>query len=159
MRRSSLGSFALLLAVALAPATAVFATATTDVVRETVPFVFDDVNPCNGEVVTLTGELRLTTRTTVDSKGGFHLAFNLVPSEVRGEGASGVAYKATGGQREHFNVALDDAPTTDTFTSIFNLVGQGGTDNFVLRETFHVTVNATGGVTVLFDKVSTACEG
>jgi hypothetical protein len=70
-----------------------------------------------------------------------------------------VAYKAVGGEREHFNVALDDAPVTDTFTSMFNLVSQGGTGNFVLRETFHVTVNAGGEVTVLFDKVSTACGG
>ena len=107
----------------------------------------------------MTGELVLTTRTTIDATGGFHIAFNLVPSSVRGTGASGAAYKAMGGEREHFNVALDDAPLTDTFTSVFNLVSQGSTDNFIAKVTFHVTVNANGQVTVFFDKVSTACGG
>ena len=160
MRRFNMGFLALLLAVAFVPATALFATATADVEREVVPFVFDDVNPCNGEPVIMTGELILTTRTTIDSSGGLHVAFNLVPSGVRGEGASGAVYKAVGGEREHFNVDLDDdAPLTDTFTSVFNLVSQGSTDNFIARITFHVTVNANGEVTVVFDNVVAECRG
>jgi hypothetical protein len=150
---------ALLLTLALVPATAVFATATTEVERETVPFVFDSVNPCNGEAVIVTGELRTTTRTTVDSRGGLHIAFNLVPSQVRGQGQSGTAYKAVGGQRETFNVDLDGAPMTDTFTSTFNLISQGGTPNFIVKMTFHVTVNANGEETVLVDRESLECRG
>jgi hypothetical protein len=158
VRRHTLGSLALGLGVALVATTAVFATATTDVERATIPFAFDDVNPCNGEPVTITGELHTTTRTTVDSNGAVHIAFNLVPSQVRGEGVSGTAYKAVGGEREHFNVTLDDAPVTDTFTSVFNLISQGGTDNFIHKETFHVTVNANGEEIVLFDKDSSECR-
>jgi len=159
VRRYYLGLLALLLTVTLAPAIAVSARTMADVDREIVPFEFDDVNPCNGEPVTLTGELIVTTRTTVDAEGRLHIAYNLVPSGVRGTGASGAAYKAVGGEREHFNVAVDDAPLTDTFTSVFNLVSQGSTDNFIAKVTFHVTVDANGQETVFFDNSDSECHG
>jgi hypothetical protein len=160
VKRYGVGSVvALLLSAALAPATAVSATATTEVVREIVPFVFNDVNPCNGEAVSITGELTLITRTTVDSNGTLHVAFTLVPSQVRGVGESGTGYKAVGGQREQFNVSLDEAPVTDTFTDIFNLISEGGTDNFSARTTFHITVNANGEVTASVLNIVEECRG
>ena len=122
------------------------------------PFVFDDVHPCTGEPVELAGDLLITERVVTDSNGGQHFSFQLVPSHVRGVGPSG-EFKAVGGQREHSFERAGGLPFIGTFTSIFNLVSAGGGDNFVIQETFHVTVNANGEITTVVDNVHSVCRG
>jgi hypothetical protein len=159
MRRIRLGFLLALLLVGLAHAATLRAQATTTVERFTDPFVFDDVNPCNDEPVVVTGELNITVRTTVDSQGTTHVAYTLVPSQVRGEGASGAAYKAVGGQREHFNFTESDFPIVDTFTSVFNLVSQSGADNFSNHIVFHITITGDGITRVELEHISEECRG
>lgn len=142
----------------LAGAVSASAQATTEIERFVDPFVFDSTNPCNGEAVVVTGELRITLRTTFDANGGFHSSFTLVPSGVRGVGESGALYKAVGGQRDHFNIT-SSGTLTDTFTSVFNLVSQGGGDNFVDQVTIHITFNANGDVTADVFSGQTECRG
>jgi len=138
-------------------AVTVWGQAETTIERLVVPFVFDGVNPCNGEVVLLTGELKITTRTTVDAQGRTHVALTLVPSEVRGDGESGTEYRAVGGQREH--VQVTESPFfVDSFTSVFNLVSQGSTDNFRQNIVFHVTVTADGTVRSEVERFSERCQ-
>lgn len=160
MRRIRLGFLLALLLVGLAHAATLRAQATTTVERFTDPFVFDDVNPCNGEPVVVTGELNITVRTTVDSQGKTHVAYTLVPSQVRGEGASGAAYKAVGGQREHFNfVTPNDSAINDTFTETFNLISAGATGNFYAHTTFHITITGDGITRVDLEHISEECRG
>jgi hypothetical protein len=159
MRRIRLGFLLALLLVGLAHAAPLRAQATTTVERFTDPFVFDDVNPCNGESVVVTGELNITVRTTVDSQRKTHVAYTLVPSQVQGEGASGAAYKAVGGQREHFNITESDFPIVDTFTETFNLISAGVTDNFYAHTTFHITITGDGITRVELEHISEECRG
>jgi hypothetical protein len=151
----------LMLVVAIASGVAtVHAQAVTTLERSTEPFLFDSVNPCNGEAVVLEGELTITTRITVDSRGMTHSAFTLVPSQVRGEGESGTAYKAVGGQREH--LSFDQSaqfPFIGTFTDTFNLISADGTDNFTVTTLFHITVNADGTVHADVARITDACRG
>ena len=134
------------------------AQATTIKDRMVEPFEFDGINPCTGETVVVSGELLITNKATFDAAGGGHFTFTLVPRQVRGEGESGTVYKAVGGQREHFNVNAGES-LTDTFTNAFNLISQGGGDNFIVHITFHTTVNANGDVTseMLLDRAE--CVG
>ena len=62
-------------------------------------------------------------------------------------------------QREHINAFAGSPQFVDMFTSIFNLVSAGGTDNFTTTIVFHVTVAADGTVTVLFERGSSECHG
>jgi len=158
MKRGRTGLLLTLFTVFAAGPEPVGAQAESIVERFTEPFVFDSVNPCNGEPVLISGELKITTRTTVDGGGTVHIAYNLVPSQVRGEGASGVAYKAVGGQREHIN-AGEGEQVIDTFTDTFNLISSGGTENFRARTVFHVTVTADGTVRTLFERGGEECRG
>lgn len=160
MRQGRVELLLMLFVAFLAGAGTVRAQATTNVDRVTVPFVFDSVNPCNGEAVVVAGELMLTTRTTVDGQGRTHEAFNLVASHVRGEGESGTGYMAVGGQREHRNFDENAAlPFVDTFTDIFNLVSAGGVDNFTAKTLFHITVTADGTVRADIARVEEGCRG
>lgn len=62
-------STVLLLATSIASTVRLFAEATVEVQRFTVPFVFDELHPCTDEPVTLSGELQITERWVTDSEG------------------------------------------------------------------------------------------
>jgi len=119
------------------------------------------ITACNGEEVHLSGELLFIYHVTVDANDAIHSAFILVPQNVVGVGAeTGVRYRAVGGDREQFyNLDADVGPITYTNTDMFNLVSQGGSDNFQAKYTFHVTVNANGEITVEVDQYSARCVG
>lgn len=151
-------STALLLMLSIASTVRPSAQATVEVVRFTEPFVFNELHPCSGEPVTLSGELRLTERLVSDPAGGVHLSFHLTPLAVRGTGA-GQEFMAVGGSQEHVNELSGGLPFTNTFTTIFNLVSQGGGENFLSEATFHITVNENGDVTADVERVRSQCVG
>ena len=147
----------LALAAGIASPTYAQASTTTDRVIE--PFE-TTVLACNGEDVTVSGELLLISHTTIDAGGGIHSKFTLVPRHVRGVGSvTSTQYKAVGGQRSHFNEDADFAPLNETFTTMFNLVSQGGSDNLKFKGTFHITINAKGEVTAFVERFSEKCVG
>ena len=150
---------ALALAALLVPALARAEAAVTKT-EVTVPFNVTRINGCTGERVALTGELHVTTITTIDATGATHIDVHLVPDHVRGLGlTSGDAYLVTGGQRSHLNTDAAAAPSTFTSTTMFNLHSTGGGANnvtFVLR---HTTVNANGDTTVEIVDIDIRCPG
>ena len=152
---------ALVITLALAAVTTFPAYAQTFTSTERVIEPFETtVLACNGEEVTVSGELLLIFHTTIDANGGMHSKFTLVPRHVRGVGTeTGTAYKAVGGQRSHFNADADEAPLNETFTTMFNLVSQGGSDNLKFKGTFHITINAKGEVTAFVERFSEKCVG
>jgi hypothetical protein len=152
---------ALVITLSLAAATFIpaYAEALTTTERVTEPYE-DVVTACNGEDVFVSGEVLLIYQDTIDDTGGIHSQFTLVPSKVRGVGsATGTQYLAVGGDREHFNFYSDGAPLSLTNTDMYNLVSQGGTDNLQVKFTFHITINADGEITAIFDHSSEVCNG
>ena len=148
-----------MLALAAGSTFPAYAQALTVTDRVTVPFE-TVITACNGEDVFLSGELLLIFHTTIDDRGGIHSKFTLVPRAVRGVGSlTGIQYKAVGGQRDQFNADADFAPLNETFTSMFNLVSQAGTDNLQIKATFHITIDANGEVTAFLDRFSAECVG
>ena len=153
----------LVITIALAAVTTVpaHAQATTITDRVVEPLDGAVAIACNGEEVIMSGELHITFQTTVDSGGGIHERFTLVPHNVRGVGSvTGTQYKAVGGNHWHvFTADADSAPFNFTQAEMFNLVSQGGNENLQLKFTFHGTVNANGVETVFFDYSSEQCAG
>jgi hypothetical protein len=131
------------------------ASALTD--RQTVPFR-TTVVACSGERVRVSGELLLIDHFTQDSDGGFHVHSSLVPRHVTGVSASGVKYHVVGGQRDTFNVS-GRGTVTETFTSQFNVISEGGDQNLQIIETFHITITPNGDVTAFVDNFRAKCVG
>ena len=151
----------LLIIMALTLVGPAIARAEARVLKDTViaPFNFTAFYECAEEAIAITGELRITTMMVVDASGAIHGRFTLVPVNVRGVGlTSGITYKAVGGERDTFTSAANGAFTFN-YTSMFNLVSQGSTDNLQAFVTNHFTVDANGDVTVERFDVRAECRG
>jgi hypothetical protein len=115
-------------------------------------------NPCNGELVQLTGTLTVRTRRTVDANGIVHLASNTVPS-IRGEGPSGeyIVHEANH-VRDKF-VDFELFPENVSFGSDFRLITKGKALNFQFTLTGHLLIDADGVVKVDITHDSARCIG
>ena len=135
------------------------AQATTEVTRETVPFERNQENTCNGEIVTITGEVNVTVRRTVDAKGITHFMINFVASHLSGVGASG-NYKIVGAEKSHEEgIDGQEYPFSQNYTSQYNVVSQGNAPNFKVTETSRITVDADGTVVHDFVHFRSTCTG
>ena len=113
-------------------------------------------NPCNGDLVTYSGTVHFVFRTTVDGNGGLHLGLH-ANAQVQGTGAAaGTKYAAS--EELNDNLNLNTGATEENFTHAFKLIAQGKDPNFKLLESFHVTINANGTVTVLRSNIGATCK-
>ncbi len=96
MKQRLCGGLLTLVALAVAGTAGVHAQAATFKERFTDTFLLDDVNPCTGEPVELSGELLITIRTTIDDNGSYHSTYTLVPQNVVGHGQSGATVPRRG---------------------------------------------------------------
>ena len=64
-------------------------------------------------------------------------------------------YQGTGVTQDEFNAKVD---MEETFINNFRIIGQGSGNNFLVHETFHVTINANGSVTAFLDNFSIDCR-
>ena len=135
------------------------AQASTSVDRRTIPVTLDQLNPCNGETVVISGTIDITTRTTIDGKGRKHIAFTDVP-HLDGRGSTG-AYKVVGVAREHdtFEVADSDLPMSQSFTARYHVISQGKAPNYFEDFATHYSVDASGSADVQFSHSSSKCTG
>ena len=141
-------------ASALAKATTV--TTNTQVTFDAFVFV-----PCAqngaGEVVHISGPLKVLFHVTLDGSGGFHFDELFNPLGITGVGlTSGDQYQATGETRFGFNDR--GLPFEFTFVNNFKIIGHGPGNNFLVHETFHITINANGTVTAFVDNFSVECK-
>ena len=111
-----------------------------------------------GEVVTLTGNLHVLMSVTVNAN---NVSFD---SHFQAQGISGTGsvtgdkYQATGITRFNFNADIIGFPFNTTLVNNFRIIGQGTGNNFVVHQTFHITVNANGTVTAFVDNFSVDCK-
>ncbi len=78
---------------------------------------------------------------------------------MRGIGlTTGDKYQGTGVTQDHFNVGADGLPVTFTFVNNFRIIGQGPGNNYLVHQTFHVTINAHGEVTAEVDNIRVECK-
>lgn len=109
-----------------------------------------------GELVVLSGNLHVLLRFTVDHAGGIHAASHFQPQGISGLGqTTGDKYQGTGVTQDEFNAKVG---VEETFINNFRIIGQGPGNNFLIHETFHITINANGVVSAFVDNVSVDCR-
>jgi hypothetical protein len=118
-------------------------------------------NPCNGDVVQVTGEGHIVMHFTMDNNGGIHIVdITNTMGPLQGVGVpSGVAYKAN----ETVSSTINDNGATPQFEFTFVmsevLIAKGPAPNFVTHTTIHATVNSNGLVTANVLNTKTECTG
>jgi len=127
---------------------------------QTIPFsVFIPcANGGAGEVVS--GDLplhTLITSTVNGNKVSGKTHFQPQGGSLVGE-TTGDSYRPTGVTQDTFNGSLQNGLFTQTFINNFRIIGPGPGNNFLVHESFHVTINANGDTAVTHDNVSEDCK-
>jgi hypothetical protein len=151
--------FAALAVVVLAALASVTAAQAAVITNQIIPINLIVFVPCanggTGELVDLSGNLHDMFATTVNGNH-FSMKYMDNPQGVSGTGeTTGDSYQATGvtqGQTSG-NVGFED-----TYINNFRIIGHGPGNNFLVHETYHVTVNANGDVTASVDNFSVDCK-
>jgi len=111
-----------------------------------------------GEIVDLSGPLHTLITETINGNnvsGVMHFQ----PQGISGIGeTTGTKYQATGVTGTSFSQSLQNGQANMTFVNRFNIIGAGPGNNFLVRETSHITFNADGTVTVYFDDFTVECK-
>jgi len=111
-----------------------------------------------GEVVDLSGDLHSLITLTINNNN-FSMYMHFQPQGISGTGeTTGLSYQATGVTQQTTNGSFVNGQFNTTFINRFDIIGQGSGNNFRVRETAHITVNANGTVTVTFDNFVIECN-
>jgi hypothetical protein len=123
---------------------------------------FAATNPCLTEDVHTFGTLTTHIYTVVDAKGGLHLKIHVVANLESVGLSTGDTYH-TQGPLVVVVYDFDNDPNTPDreifFHNLIQLVGPGQDGKFLLRQLFHLVVNANGVQTLLVEKNELLCEG
>jgi hypothetical protein len=112
-----------------------------------------------GEWVVFNGDLHVLLEETDNAAGGIQVKSHFQPQGLTGTGlTTGAKYQATGVTQDEFNVGPGGLPYTETFVNNFRMIGQGPGNNYMVHETFHITINANGTVTAYVDNFSITCN-
>lgn len=114
------------------------------------------VDPCTNESVLVTsGDIKFDTDTTIDANGGINFQSVATHQDFKGIGeTTGAQYEVVGTNHSGFHA--DGATVEDQILNA-TLVTAGPGNNMVLREEFHITINADGTTTVAFDHFTSDC--
>jgi hypothetical protein len=121
----------------------------------TVPISGTVSNACNGEMLTFSGELHLTSRVTLDSSGGFHLGAH-VNIHVTATGDQGNTYEGNQEDNSELNGRIG-VEQIETIT--ISIISKGSAPNVVIHAVFHITVRPDGTVTAFVDHLTAECRG
>jgi hypothetical protein len=147
----------------LAPSTAPrapLASAQTETTNEFVPVSFTQFVSCAnggaGEDVLVEGTAHEVFHVTETPSGLFRVHFHGNFQGVSGTGlTTGDTYRVTDVANAHLHLGPG---VTDTFSETYALVGPGPDNNLTIRETYHVTINANGELTVARDTFTVECS-
>jgi hypothetical protein len=113
------------------------------------------VIPCNGDVVILEGDMHILMTFTLDGNGGVHVKSHFQPQNLKGTSEAGNSYIGAGVTQDNLNTKVGE---TSTYINNYRMIGKGQAPNFMVHETWHITINANGEVTAEVDNVKTTCE-
>ena len=119
-------------------------------------------NPCNGELITWTGNVHVLGVMTTDAAGGLVLTADVNLEGVHGTDPTGTRYTVTLASHEEVVLApsspnLGSLPNIVTHAIRLNINSAGSTPNAFEDGVSHFTILPDGTVTVSFDKVDTGC--
>ena len=118
------------------------------------------LNPCVPQdgLIAFSGYAHTVIGTTIDQNGGVHFEVQVTETSLTGVGiVTGKVYRAS---NEMHQSASNQGPAPVTVTSVdnFRIIGPGKLDNFYMRMTTHVTVNANGVPTADVENGDTECR-
>jgi hypothetical protein len=113
---------------------------------------------CTGELIDFTGTIHLVIQSVTTPSGTFKITIHSNNQDVSGTGTQSGAtfrFQAIANTTELSSVVAAQETTT---IIDFRIIGPGPNNNFLLQETFHVTVNANGEATATVNQISAKCE-
>jgi hypothetical protein len=117
------------------------------------------VNPCNGDVVDMSGTEDLIIRMTTTNSGSVNVGLN-AHLHLTGVSPNGVTYINNGVLNiETNNVSFVNGAYEQTITGPAVFISQGNTPNFTFMAIEHVTITPDGTVTSLKVDGSEECRG
>ena len=119
-----------------------------------VPFPHVVVNPCNGEVIAMTGNVHVSVHGVIAPNGNVTMTFHQNFNGISGTGDLGNTYQCVSAITQTSTGSVGE---TFTFTGTQSLIGHGNAPNSYLRAVVHMTVNANGDVTVDNFTLTTSC--
>jgi len=126
------------------------------VVNFTSPVNITTPNPCNGEMVTASGNEHPTVHSTLDGNGGSHVDVHFNFENVTGVGSFGNTYQIPFAAHQLFNVRIGVA---NTLAETMNVISRGSAPNFLFHENFRITINPDGTVTFFHENSRSECPG
>lgn len=124
-----------------------------------VPTTLLQVIPCSGDLVVVQGYMHILMTSTEDENGGIHGKVHFQPQGLSGVVVvgpnMGAKYQATGVTQDTVNAKKGQ---TYTYINNYRWIGQGQAPNFMVHETWHITINANGELTAVVDNVKVTCR-
>jgi|SRR5829696_2136856 len=151
-----------LLLLTMAVPTAASAQAETVVTNTSFPLSASAFVPCalggQGEEVLVSGTAHIVVVTTTDAQGQPHVIATANYQGLQGTGlTSGDRYVGVAAGNQIFNFE-PLAPWVVTTTQTVQFIGQGPDNNFMVKFLSHLTVDATGTVTVSKAELQIECR-
>lgn len=126
--------------------------------NDKVPAALTTTNPCNGDVVVLTGTSHVMVKQMQLPNGTFHLDLDVI-SQYTGVGVpSGLSYQGTSRDSDHFT-SNTGFPVTESFVSEVSLRSSGKGANYSAGIKSDYTINANGEVTANHAHETDRCNG
>lgn len=114
--------------------------------------------PCAGEAVTLEGKLHTVFHITL-SGNQVVVKSSAHPQGISGSGElSGDKYQATGITQSTESGSLVNGQFSFSSINNFRIIGEKTGNNFLVHSNLHVTINADGTVTTLYENFSADCK-
>jgi hypothetical protein len=110
--------------------------------QTTVPFTQPMTNPCNGDVVTVTGEMHMVL---VMSNNKAEIQTNW--PDTNGMAINGTLYQANDANH-FFIVSVPSGRSTIGLQDSYELVSQGASPNFLVHELMEITFDPSSGFSV-----------
>lgn len=120
-------------------------------------FVFSDT--CTGENVQLTGTTTFSSAFSQNDNTS-HLVAHIIERDDGVGLTSGASYRVNLNETQTINAdATTVFPAEENIVINAHIIGQGAVANEAIKETFHVTINADGTVTVTRVSLEYSCHG
>jgi hypothetical protein len=118
-------------------------------------------NACTNESLTITsGTLHLVTQAVDTGAGGTHVTMRGSAQNVIATGeVTGTTYRLAGDFWTEQNGAADGSPFIVQLVELHAVISPGPDSNVIWRVLTHVTVNASGDISVSIDSVEIDCRG
>ena len=148
---------AILFTLCAAQSEAVMAQATTTTTNLVLP-LNTVVSGCDGQSVTLSGEIHIVTHVTNNPNGGILIKEHSNYQDVSGVGQPiTLTYRGVSSNNTVFNNSMPQSEFTVIDQVL--LISQGPTDNLQIHVTMHFTINANGQTTAVVEEVRVECNG